>query len=81
MKKPEIVVGEVKIAELRSRLRTLLYIKTPRIVYRNSRPVGILLAVETDWFGRIEHPVVTANRLRAELESAIRKLRRGFFVE
>jgi len=81
VKSPEIVVGEVKIAELRSRLKTLLCLKVPRIVYRNSRPVGILLSVETDWYGRIEHPVATANRLRTELDAAISKLRRGFFVE
>jgi hypothetical protein len=81
MKNPPIVVGEVKIADLRSRLKTLLYMKVPRIVYRNSRPVGILLSVETSWFGRLEHPRSQRLKLHAELDAAIAKVARAFHVE
>jgi hypothetical protein len=74
MKEEKIVVGEVKIAELRARLKTLLYLKTPRIVYRNSRPVGILISIETSWYGTLEHPTSQKRKARAELNAALAKI-------
>jgi hypothetical protein len=81
MKKTEKQVYEVKVAELRERLKEILSLKKPWIVYRNSRPVGILLAVETTWFGRLEHPVLESRRLRAELDAVLAKLNRTFTIE
>jgi hypothetical protein len=80
-KKIDIPVGQVKIAELRKGLKSLLDLKTPHVVLRNSRPVGILLSVETSWFGRLDHPVVQSRRIRAELDAVLRKLVRNFLVD
>lgn len=74
MKQPEIVVGEVKIGELRKRLRQLLELKVPRIVQRNSRPVAILLSVETLYYRQLKNPTSQKRRLRAELEAVLAKL-------
>jgi hypothetical protein len=79
MKEQEIVVGEVKVAELRASLKTLLQLKNPLIVYRNSRAMGILLPVETSWFGRLEHPIKQKRKIRAELDAVLAKMAR-FFV-
>lgn len=76
MNLPEIVVGEVKIAELRNRLRQLLEMKMPRIVYRNCRPVAVLLCFEGSWYRGLENPTAQKIRLRAELEAVLAKLTR-----
>jgi hypothetical protein len=80
MKKPEILVGEVKIAELRQGLRAVLELKRPMIVKRNSRAVAVLLPVETSWFGNLEHPVAQRRRLAVQLNAVFLKLARTFLV-
>jgi hypothetical protein len=80
MKKPEIEVREIKIAELRKTLRVVLESKHPAVVQRNSRAIAILLSVETGWFGRLEHPLLQKRRLLLELDAALRKLSRTFSI-
>ncbi len=73
MKPPELEVGEVKIAELRARLRELLEMKMPRIVYRNSRPIAFLFSFEVPYIVDSTEGRSLKRRLHAELEAAIEK--------
>lgn len=76
MKESEIVVGEVKSTDLRAKLRTLLNLKVPHIVHRNSRPVAVLLPLKTQWYYRLEHTSEDIKHLYALLDAVVAKLLR-----
>jgi hypothetical protein len=74
MKRPRIEVQDVQVFELRKNLRLYLESKRPVIVRRNSRPVGIVLSVQTSWYGNLEPTTSQIRRLRAELAAVIAML-------
>lgn len=67
-------IEAVQVSELRKRYKSYLAVKKPLILRRNSSVVGVLLCVETSWYGRIEHPRKEFARLRAELEAVLKQI-------
>ena len=67
-------VEVVQVSDVRKNFKVRLDQKKTLILQRNSRVVGILLCVESSWYGRVEHPRLEAKRLRMEFEAALKRI-------